>query len=111
MDFLGKTLKQSPKSSSTATVAQARLNRRNNAKQIQAKKRQALVSATRLFSGTDGTPRIVAVIPLTPDVSARTTIQGLAEVLDVPAENCPEEGTWRMRWVKSIPLVATRTPN
>lgn len=94
---VGKTLRQSPKSSSTATVAQARLNRRNNAKQIQTKKRQALVSATRLFSGTDGTPRIVAVIPLTPDVSARTTIQGLAEVLDVPAESCPEVGNWRMR--------------
>ena len=97
MGYAGKILKQSPKSSSIATVAQARLNRRNNAKQIQTKKRQALVSATRLFCGTDGTPRIVAVIPLTPDVSARTTIQGLAGALDVPAEDCPEGGNWRMR--------------
>lgn len=97
MICVGKTARQSPKSSSTATVAQARLNRRNNAKQIQTKKRQALISATRLFSGTDGTPRIVAVIPLTPDVSAEITIQGLAEVLDVPAEDCPEVGSWRMR--------------
>jgi len=61
------------------------------------KKRQALVSATRLFSGADGTPRIVAVIPLTADASARSTIQRLAEVLGVSAEDCPEGGNWRMR--------------
>lgn len=97
MIYVGKTIRQPPKSPLAATVAQARLNRRNNAKQIQMRKRQALISATRLFSGIDGTPRIVAVIPLTPDVSARTTIQGLAEVLDVPAEECPEVGNWRMR--------------
>lgn len=97
MFYTGKTVRQSPKSSSTATVAQARLNRRNNARQIQTKKRQALISATRLFSGTGGTPRIVAVVPLTPDVSARTVIQRIAEVLDVPADGCPEVGNWRMR--------------
>ena len=96
---IGKIARQLQKSSSTATVAQARLNRRNNARQIQAKKRQALVSATRLFSGVDGTPRIVAVIALTPDVSVRTVIRGLAEVLDIPAEECPEVGNWRMRLV------------
>ncbi|KAF9784341.1 ribosome biogenesis protein tsr1 [Thelephora terrestris] len=107
----GKTARQSLKSASTATIAQARQNRRNNAKQIQAKKRQALISATRLFSGSDGTPRIVAVIPLTPDVSARSTIQGLAEVLDVPAEGCPEVGTWRMsaeRFKTSLQFIPLR---
>ena len=97
MVYTGKTARQSQKSSSTATVAQARLNRRNNAKQIQTKRRQALISATRLFSGTDGTPRIVVVVPLTPDVSARTTVQRIAEVLGLPAEECPEVGNWRMR--------------
>lgn len=101
----GKTVRQSSKSSSIATVAQARLNRRNNAKQIQAKKRQVLVSATRLFSGTDGTPRIVAVIPLTPDVSVKTTIQGLAEVLDVPADECPAVGNWRMRLANRVSVL------
>ena len=101
-------MRQSIKSPSIATVAQARLNRRNNAKQIQARKRQALISATRLFSGTDGAPRIVAVIPLTPDVSARTTIQGLAEALGVPAEECPEVGNWRMRLVNYVLTLRNR---
>jgi pre-rRNA-processing protein TSR1 len=98
--YAGRTQKQSPKSTaSPVAAAQARLNRKNNAKQNQTKKRQALVSATRLFSGTDGAPRIVAVIPLTPDVSARDTVCSLAEALDSPAEDCPESGLWKLKFV------------
>uniref|UniRef100_A0A8H7Y4G9 Ribosome biogenesis protein tsr1 n=1 Tax=Psilocybe cubensis TaxID=181762 RepID=A0A8H7Y4G9_PSICU len=88
----------SPKASTgSSTVAQSRLNRRNNAKQSAAAKRNALVSATRIFNGVDGAPRIVAVIPLTEDVSAKSTVQSLADVLDMSADDCPDDGIWKMK--------------
>ncbi|KAG6813132.1 hypothetical protein H0H92_013756 [Tricholoma furcatifolium] len=87
----------SPKAASTNASTQTRLNRRNNAKQAQAKKRNALVSATRLFSGVDGAPRIVAVIPLSPDVESKSVISPLAESLDVSADDCPPSGLWKMK--------------
>lgn len=94
----GKIAHTSPKAASTNnTTAQLRLNRRNNAKQAQAKKRDAIVSATRVFNGADGAPRIVAVIPLSEDVNARNLIGALAESLEVSAEDCPQDGLWKMR--------------
>ncbi|CAK5265435.1 unnamed protein product, partial [Mycena citricolor] len=95
----GRIARDSPKSNGTAkaAAAQTRLNRRNNAKQAQAAKRTALVTSTRVFSGADGAPRIVAVIPLSADVDARAVVAGLAESLDVSAEDCPEHGLWKMR--------------
>ncbi|KAF8058804.1 ribosome biogenesis protein tsr1 [Lyophyllum atratum] len=86
------------KTSSTANgAAQSRLNRRNNAKQVQATKRSALVSATRVFNGVDGAPRIVAVIPLSADINPRSVVLSLAESLDVSAEDCPQTGLWKMK--------------
>jgi len=73
------------------------LNRRNNAKQIQIKKRQALVSATRVFTGVNGAPRIVAVIPLGPDISAQTVTVSIAESIDAAASDIPEFGIWKLR--------------
>ncbi|KAG5735720.1 hypothetical protein E4T56_gene15081, partial [Termitomyces sp. T112] len=71
----GRIARISPKASTTTNAsAQTRLNRRNNAKQAQAKKRNALVSATRVFSGVDGAPRIIAVIPLCPDVDPKAIV-------------------------------------
>ncbi|KAF8197913.1 ribosome biogenesis protein tsr1 [Pholiota molesta] len=94
----GRIARSSPKASpSSNSAAQTRLNRRNNAKQAQLAKRSALVSATRVFNGVDGAPRIVAVIPLTPDVSTKTVVSSLAEVLDISANDCPEDGIWKMR--------------
>ncbi|KAJ7661687.1 ribosome biogenesis protein tsr1 [Mycena rosella] len=93
----GRIPRASPKASAgSKTAATTRLNRRNNAKQAQTIKRNALISATRLFNGVDGTPRIVAVIPLTPDISTRGAVSSLAEALDVAADDCPEHGLWRM---------------
>ncbi|KAF7322002.1 Bms1-type G domain-containing protein [Mycena kentingensis (nom. inval.)] len=93
----GKVPRQSPKAAPPTSNAQTRLNRRNNAKQAQAVKRTALVSATRLFSGVDGAPRVVAVVPLTPDVDARTAVCALAESLDVSTEDCPSSGLWKIK--------------
>ncbi|KAL0575681.1 ribosome biogenesis protein tsr1 [Marasmius crinis-equi] len=95
----GRIPRQSPKSSATAqnSAAQLRLNRKNNAKQAQIKKRNAIVSATRLFSGVDGAPRIVAVIPLTNDARASETVTALASSLEIHAEDVSENGIWKMR--------------
>ena len=98
---LGRVPRQSPKVSATNqnSAAQLRLNRKNNAKQAQIKKRNALVSATRLFSGVDGAPRIVAVIPLTSDVQTSEAVKGLAASLELDADDVPEKGIWKMRCV------------
>ncbi|KAF8070811.1 ribosome biogenesis protein tsr1 [Lyophyllum atratum] len=94
----GRIARDALKTSSTANgAAQSRLNRRNNAKQVQATKRSALVSATRVFNGVDGAPRIVAVIPLSADINPRSVVLSLAESLDVSAEDCPQTGLWKMK--------------
>ncbi|CCL98709.1 uncharacterized protein FIBRA_00713 [Fibroporia radiculosa] len=94
----GRVTRQSPKAAPTAnTTAQSRLNRRNTSKQAQIKKRQALVSATRIFSGVDGTPRIVAIVPLTEDASSKKVATALTSALDSSADISSEEGTWRVR--------------
>ncbi|KAF8972993.1 ribosome biogenesis protein tsr1 [Flammula alnicola] len=93
----GRIARASPKASpSSNSAAQSRLNRRNSAKQVQTIKRNALVSATRVFNGVDGAPRIVAVIPLTEDVSTKSTVGSLAEILDLASDECPEDGIWKM---------------
>ena len=101
---LGKLSHQSPKTShSAASAAQTRLNRKNHAKQVQIQKRQAIVSATRLFNGADGVPRIVAVIPLTPDVDPASVAAALGEPLDV-SEDIPQHGLWKLRCVTFLLL-------
>ncbi|KAF8904976.1 ribosome biogenesis protein tsr1 [Mucidula mucida] len=94
----GRVARQSPKAVSTSnTSAQARLNRKNNAKQQQLKKRTALVSATRIFNGVDGAPRIVAVIPLSEDISPQAIVSSLAESVDVSTETCGDNGLWKLK--------------
>jgi pre-rRNA-processing protein TSR1 len=80
-------------------AAQTKLNRRNKAKQVQVQKRNVLVSATRIFNGVDGAPRIVAVIPLSEDLNARATVASLAEALDLSADDCPQTGLWELKSV------------
>ncbi len=99
-EFQGRIPRQSPKATPSANAAaQFRLNRRNYAKQAQIIKRSAIISATRIFSGTNGAPRIVAVIPLTQDAGTKSAVSSLAEALNISANDCPEDGLWRMRYV------------
>ena len=84
-------------SSVNASAAQTKLNRRNQAKQIQLAKRNALVEATRIFNGVDGAPRIVAVVPLTEDVTANGIVKRFCEALDVDSTECPALGVWKMK--------------
>ena len=80
-----------------ASAAQTKLNRRNQAKQIQLAKRHALIEATRIFNGVDGAPWIVAVVPLTEDVTAKGVVKRFCEALTVDATECPELGIWKLR--------------
>ncbi|RDX42724.1 ribosome biogenesis protein tsr1 [Lentinus brumalis] len=94
----GRTHRESPKANAGShTAAQLRLNRRNNAKQAQLKKRQSLISATRIFGGTDGAPRIVAVVPLTEDVKARDVTARLAQSIDGTLEEDGVSGLQKLR--------------
>jgi pre-rRNA-processing protein TSR1 len=85
-------------------TAQAKQNRRNQARQIQKAKRQGLIEATRIFNGVDGAPRIVAVVPLCADVSAREAVLRFAKCLDEGTteveKGIPEEGVWLMRYAE-----------
>ncbi|KAH7872875.1 uncharacterized protein C8R40DRAFT_1051728 [Lentinula edodes] len=87
----GKVPRSSPKLHSTTSndSAQLRLNRRNAAKQAQLTKRQSLVDSRRLFS-SGGTPRIVAVVPLTSDIDSRLCVERLALVLGETVEGSGE---------------------
>ena len=96
--LLGRIARQSPANSPSSNAAQLRLNRRNYAKQAHLLKRNAIVSATRIFNGPDGAPRIVTVIPLSEDANAKNAVSSLAQTLDISAEDCPESGLWRIRY-------------
>ncbi|KAH7888400.1 ribosome biogenesis protein tsr1 [Phlebopus sp. FC_14] len=95
----GRTQRPSPKSPAVSTAAQARLNRRNTQKQVQAAKRAALVTATRIFSGVDGAPRIVAVIPLCEDVHVDRAVRALASSVDEEIEGMSRRDKllWKMK--------------
>ena len=78
----GRLNRPPAKASATTSAAQLRLNRRNQAKQVQVQKRHALINATRLFSGVDGAPRIVAIVPLSSDVDAHQVARALSDAVD-----------------------------
>ncbi|KAG9051122.1 hypothetical protein FS837_011968 [Tulasnella sp. UAMH 9824] len=95
----GRVVRISPKAAAkkSLTAAQTRLNRQNHAKQTQANKRHELVASLKLFGGADGAPRIVAVVPLCPDVSASETVKAMVDSYDGDAESAPDVGIWRTR--------------
>ncbi|CAG8517905.1 760_t:CDS:10, partial [Ambispora leptoticha] len=57
-------------------------DRRNTAKQQQQKRREALFKANRFFDGLRGAPKIVAVIPLCPDVKAYSAVVNIFGSID-----------------------------
>ena len=98
--YPGKISRQSAKSVEfQKSAAQLKQNRKNAAKQAQIKKRQALVSVTRLFNGVDGAPRIVAVVPLSEDVTAQEAAKALGSALDSDVDACPSHGLWKLKCV------------
>ncbi|KAG0354364.1 hypothetical protein BG005_006546 [Podila minutissima] len=81
----GKVERVSVKTQSTRGFSN-RTDRRNAARLLQQKKREELFRKTKIFDGKDGTPKVVAVVPLCPDVSAEDAVANLfASVDQVPA--------------------------
>ncbi|KAF1978061.1 DUF663-domain-containing protein [Bimuria novae-zelandiae CBS 107.79] len=73
----------------------SKFDRRNRAKQMRINKDHEHAKATNVFNGKDGAPRVVAVIPLCPDVSAAAAVQSLNASLDIN-EEVPEAGWTRV---------------
>jgi len=71
--------------------AMSKLDRRNRAKQMRLNKDHEHAKAASVFAGRDGAPRIVAVIPLCPNVSAAAAVRSLNASLDLDGE-VPEAG-------------------
>lgn len=61
----------------------AKLDRRNQAKQRQLIKHREHQNETSIFSGRDGAPRIVAVIPLCSDCDALAAVRNLMQSVDI----------------------------
>lgn len=64
----------------------SKFDRRNQAKQARLTKHKEHLKETSIFSGKDGAPRIVAVVPLCADGDAATAIQQLNGSLDLDTE-------------------------
>ncbi|KAF2141227.1 uncharacterized protein K452DRAFT_351397 [Aplosporella prunicola CBS 121167] len=73
----------------------SKLGRRNQAKQKRNTKDADHAKATSVFAGRDGAPRLVAVVPLTEDVSGKLAVRSLNGCLDLE-EDVPEEGWSRV---------------
>ena len=81
-------------------AAQLRQNRRNLSKQLQAQKRAEMIDSSRIFSGVDGTPRIVAVVPLSGDVSAASALKAMLSPLGLEEEilgGIPSAGSHKVK--------------
>lgn len=70
----------------------SKFDRKNQAKQKRISKHQDHAQTTGIFTGRDGAPRIIAVVPLCDDVSSKAAAQSLNRSLDldddVSAEGC-----------------------
>ncbi|KAI6094079.1 ribosome biogenesis protein tsr1 [Pisolithus croceorrhizus] len=59
--------------------------------------RAALVAATRIFNGTDGAPRAVAVIPLCEGTDTKDAIRALSSAVGEELEGVGGQKVWRMK--------------
>ncbi|OTA94042.1 hypothetical protein M434DRAFT_395116 [Hypoxylon sp. CO27-5] len=64
----------------------SKFDRRNQAKQRQLAKHKEHQKETSVFTGRDGAPRIVAVVPLCADVNVSEAIRSLNSSLDIESE-------------------------
>lgn len=61
-----------------------KLDRRNQARQKQRLKHQNKTESLNIFSGSNGAPRVTAVIPLAPTVDTHAAVRSLNDSLDIP---------------------------
>lgn len=73
----------------------SKLTRRNQQKQKRISHSAKLAADGSVFTGRDGAPRIVAVVPLCEDVNSKSVITQLNSSVDLEAE-VPEHNTWRL---------------
>lgn len=64
----------------------SKLDRRNQARQKQQVKRQEQAQAVSIFSGQNGAPRHVAVVPLSVDIDTAAVIRSMNESVDVSGD-------------------------
>ncbi|KAJ6160769.1 Ribosome biogenesis protein tsr1 [Penicillium chermesinum] len=74
----------------------SKLDRRNTARQRQQAKHQEKAQATSIFTGQNGAPRHVAIVPLSADIDAAAAIRALNESIDVSSE-ISQDGATRVR--------------
>ncbi|KAJ1551509.1 hypothetical protein HK096_009670 [Nowakowskiella sp. JEL0078] len=74
-----------------SVYSQNKANRKNQAKLLQQKKREELISSNRLFMGASGAPKIVAIIPLCPDIISQDVVKSFFDSMgmDFPIQNGP----------------------
>ncbi|KAI9839528.1 MAG: hypothetical protein M1819_002154 [Sarea resinae] len=72
----------------------SKIERRNQARQKQLVKHQQNVKATSVFSGRDGAPRIVSLVPLCADVDVAAAVRSLIASVDLELDT-PTEGLLR----------------
>lgn len=71
----------------------SKLDRRNQARQRQQLKHQEKAQAMSIFSGQNGAPRHVAIVPLSVDIDVTAAIRALNESVDISAEIAAESAT------------------
>ncbi|KAL4933441.1 small subunit rRNA maturation protein TSR1 [Aspergillus undulatus] len=68
----------------------SKLDRRNQARQKQLNKKQERDQATSIFSGQNGAPRHVAIVPLSVDIDIAAIVKALNESVDVSSDASPD---------------------
>ncbi|KAL3474985.1 hypothetical protein BJX99DRAFT_169999 [Aspergillus californicus] len=68
----------------------SKLDRKNQARQRQQVKHQERAQATSIFSGQNGAPRHVAIVPLSADIDTTAIIRSLNESVDVSSDVAPD---------------------
>ncbi|KAL2872777.1 small subunit rRNA maturation protein TSR1 [Aspergillus lucknowensis] len=64
----------------------SKLDRKNQARQKQQLKQQERAQANSIFSGQNGAPRHVAIVPLSVDIDTTAVIRALNQSVDVPSD-------------------------
>lgn len=64
----------------------SKLDRRNQARQKQQNKQQERAQATGIFTGQNGAPRHVAIVPLSVDIDTAAIIKALNESVDISGD-------------------------
>lgn len=91
--LLGKIESEGSSRKTPHQQLKSKLDRRNQARQRQQLKHQEKLQATSIFTGQNGAPRHVAVIPLSTDIDVAAVITSLNESVDVGTEISPDGAT------------------